>query len=58
MPIQKTEVVEKPTQDDGNKTFRTRLVAFWLFCNGALVISIQNANGLDTSVREQNEKTS
>jgi len=40
------ETVEKPTMDDENKTFRTRLVAFWLLSNAGLAIGIQNINGL------------
>lgn len=39
-PVVVTEVVEKPTMDDENKTFRTRLVTIWLLTNGALVITI------------------
>lgn len=72
--IKTVEVVEKPTQDDGNKTFRTRLVrpspprspeadpgkqvACWLISNGALIIAVQNANGLNTTPAEQLAKTS
>jgi chitin synthase len=40
------EVIEKPTMDDENKTFRTRLVAFWMLSNGALAVAIENLNGL------------
>jgi chitin synthase len=40
------EVREKPTLDDQNKTFRTRLVAFWMLTNAALAIAIENINGL------------
>jgi chitin synthase len=36
---------EKPTMDDDNKTFRTRLVAAWALSNAALVISIENIDG-------------
>lgn len=39
------EAAEKPTLDDENKTFRTRLVAAWMLTNGALAIGIQNING-------------
>ena len=42
------EVVEKPTMDDDNKTFRTRLVAFWMLTNGILAVAIENLNGLQT----------
>lgn len=30
--------VDTPTQDDSNKTFRTRLVGIWLFMNAVLAI--------------------
>jgi len=40
------EEIETPTLDDQNKTFRTRLVAFWMLSNAALAISIENLNGL------------
>lgn len=36
---------EKPTMDDDNKTFRTRLVAAWALSNAALAISIENIDG-------------
>ncbi|CED84153.1 glycosyltransferase family 2 protein [Phaffia rhodozyma] len=42
-------VHEKPTPDDSNKTFRTRLVCLWMFTNAALALVIQNLNGLDTT---------
>ena len=45
-PMKKVEVVEKPTMDDSNKTFRTRLVCFWLLTNGALTVAIENVNGI------------
>jgi chitin synthase len=40
------EVREKPTLDDQNKTFRTRLVAFWMLTNAGLAVAIENINGL------------
>ncbi|KAG6888816.1 hypothetical protein C0992_007430 [Termitomyces sp. T32_za158] len=40
------EVEEKPTMDDQNKTFRTRLVAAWMLSNATLAIAIENINGL------------
>jgi chitin synthase len=40
------EVAEKPTLDDQNKTFRTRLVTFWMLSNAVLALSIENINGL------------
>ncbi|KAJ2931569.1 hypothetical protein H1R20_g5411, partial [Candolleomyces eurysporus] len=42
----KAEAVEKPTPDDQNKTFRTRLVAVWMLSNAGLAIAIENVNGL------------
>ncbi|KII94830.1 glycosyltransferase family 2 protein [Plicaturopsis crispa FD-325 SS-3] len=42
------EVPEKPTMDDQNKTFRTRLVAFWMISNAGLAVAIENINGLET----------
>lgn len=45
------EVIEKPTMDDQNKTFRTRLVAFWMLTNAGLAVAIENINGL-TSVED------
>lgn len=44
-PVIQVEVKEIPTMDDSNKTFRTRLVAFWLLTNGALTVAIDNVNG-------------
>ncbi|THH15206.1 hypothetical protein EW146_g5227 [Bondarzewia mesenterica] len=43
------EAVEKPTLDDQNKTFRTRLVAFWMLSNAGLAVAIENINGLTTA---------
>lgn len=40
------EEIEKPTMDDENKTFRTRLVSFWMLSNAALAVAIENINGL------------
>lgn len=44
-PLKVVEVKEKPTQDDENKTFRTRFVAFWMLSNAALVVAIINLQG-------------
>jgi chitin synthase len=49
-PVVKVETVEKPTMDDGNRTFRTRLVAFWLLTNGALTVVIENVNGYNANL--------
>jgi chitin synthase len=43
------EVPEKPTMDDQNKTFRTRLVACWMLSNAGLAVAIENINGLPNS---------
>ena len=39
--------------DDENKTFRTRLVAFWMFTNGILGILVTNINGINTNAAEE-----
>lgn len=36
---------EKPTLDDDNKTFRTRLITSWLLTNAILVLVVENLNG-------------
>ncbi|CAO1633403.1 unnamed protein product [Sympodiomycopsis kandeliae] len=52
-PVVIDEVREKPTMDDSNKTFRTRLVAAWLLCNGALVVAIENINGRNEGLTQK-----
>jgi len=47
--IEVKEEIEKPTMDDQNKTFRTRLVAFWMLTNAGLAVAIENINGLTTA---------
>ncbi|KAH7887783.1 glycosyltransferase family 2 protein [Phlebopus sp. FC_14] len=47
--IEVKEVIEKPTMDDQNRTFRTRLVAFWMLTNAGLAVAIENINGLVTA---------
>ena len=44
--VEVKEEIEKPTLDDHNKTFRTRLVAFWMLTNAGLAVAIENINGL------------
>ncbi|KAF7340054.1 Chitin synthase [Mycena venus] len=39
------EVAEKPTLDDANRTFRTRLVVVWMLTNGALALAIEDIGG-------------
>lgn len=51
-PLVITQSDDKPTMDDSNKTFRTRLVAAWLLSNGALVVAIENINGLNTGLTQ------
>ncbi|KAF9247266.1 glycosyltransferase family 2 protein [Melanogaster broomeanus] len=56
--VEVKEVVEKPTMDDQNKTFRTRLVACWMLSNAGLAVAIENINGLTTAadaVEDENE---
>ncbi|KAJ7937082.1 glycosyltransferase family 2 protein [Mycena leptocephala] len=54
--VEVKEVPEKPTMDDENKTFRTRLVAAWMLSNATLAIAIENLNGLASKDEEQNEE--
>jgi len=53
--ISRKEVPEKPTLDDQNKTFRTRLVAFWMLSNATLAVAIASLNGLPSSDPSANE---
>jgi chitin synthase len=53
--VETKEVVEKPTPDDQNKTFRTRLVAFWMLSNASLAVAIENINGLPSRDLARNE---
>lgn len=46
---------EKPTMDDQNKTFRTRLVGFWMLSNAALSVAIENLNGLPSGDEEADQ---
>ncbi|POV94369.1 hypothetical protein PSTT_16894 [Puccinia striiformis] len=57
-PWSVTEVPEKPTEDDGNKTFRTRLVSVWMLSNAALSVAIANVNGLNKSLADEEKKQS
>jgi chitin synthase len=47
-----------PFRSQTTQTFRTRLVSLWLLTNGALVVAIADANGLNTTLAEQSKKTS
>ena len=57
-PFPRISEESTPTMDDSNKTFRTRLVAFWLLTNAILVAVIMNLYSyrprekLDTEARE------
>jgi len=56
--VEVNETIEKPTMDDQNKTFRTRLVAFWMLTNAGLAVAIENINGLTSAqdaVQDENE---
>ncbi|THV08600.1 glycosyltransferase family 2 protein [Dendrothele bispora CBS 962.96] len=55
--IEVKEVVEKPTLDDQNKTFRTRLVALWMLSNATLAIAIENLNGLPSDDANADQKS-
>lgn len=53
--LEVVEEIEKPTMDDENKTFRTRLVAFWMLTNATLAVSIDNLNGLSSGDAETDD---
>jgi len=46
--VEVKETPEKPSMDDQNKTFRTRLVVCWMLSNAGLAVAIENINGLST----------
>jgi hypothetical protein len=50
------DVPEKPSMDDSNKTFRTRLVVFWMLSNAGLAIAIENINGLQSTSNATTEE--
>jgi chitin synthase len=52
------EVPEKPSMDDQNKTFRTRLVSFWMLSNAGLAVAIENINGLQSTDNVTQEEES
>ncbi|KAF9269194.1 chitin synthase [Marasmius fiardii PR-910] len=54
-PVVVEEVVEKPTMDDQNRTFRTRLVACWMFSNAVLAIGVMNIDGVRLSGEDQKD---
>ena len=50
--IETKEVREKPTMDDQNKTFRTRLVAMWMVTNAGLAFAIESVSGVSGTTSE------
>jgi len=42
--VVKKEAPEKPSLDDQNKTFRTRLVAVWMLTNASLAIAVEGVS--------------
>jgi chitin synthase len=50
------DVPEKPSLDDQNKTFRTRLVVFWMLSNAGLAIAIENINGLPSNNASEDQQ--
>ena len=54
--VETKEAVEKPTTDDQNKTFRTRLVAMWMLTNAGLSVAVENLNGLSSGDEATDEK--
>ncbi|KAJ3559212.1 hypothetical protein NM688_g478 [Phlebia brevispora] len=53
--LEEKEEIEKPTMDDQNRTFRTRLVACWMLSNAALAVAIENLNGLPSTDESVND---
>jgi len=49
------EAPEKPSMDDQNKTFRTRLVVFWMLSKAGLAVAIENINGLQSTDADTDE---
>jgi chitin synthase len=46
-PFKPPPETHRPSEDDSNRTFRTRLILFWMLSNAAMVFAIQNIAGLD-----------
>lgn len=55
--VKEVEVIEKPTMDDKNKTFRTRLVAAWMLSNAGLAVAIENLNGTPSGNEQKDDQT-
>lgn len=45
-PLEEDYRTDKPTLDDQNKTFRTRLVVAWMLTNALVALGVENADGL------------
>ena len=56
--IETKEVREKPTMDDENKTFRTRLVAMWMVTNAGLAIAIESVSGVSGTTSDLQSRQS
>ena len=56
--IETKEVREKPTMDDENKTFRTRLVALWMVTNAGLAVGIESISGVTGTTSELQSRQS
>lgn len=56
--IETKEVREKPTMDDENKTFRTRLVAMWMVTNAGLAFAIESGSGVSSTTSELQSRQS
>jgi len=56
--IETKEVREKPTMDDENKTFRTRLVAMWMLTNAGLAFAIESLSGVSDTTTELESRQS
>jgi hypothetical protein len=54
--IEARDVLEKPSMDGQDKSFRARLVVFWMLTNAGLAVAIENINGLDTNLTEGEAK--
>ena len=49
------DVKKKPSMDDQNRTFRTRLVVFWMLTNAGLAVAIENIDGLQSNESEDGQ---
>ena len=44
-PYKPLAEIHRPSEDDSNRTFRTRLVVSWMLSNAALVFAVMNIAG-------------